>query len=45
MKTPLVPGARLRPPPSELGPIAGRPGIRAAETAVIAGAVRDLLAG
>ncbi|WP_347058980.1 alpha/beta fold hydrolase [Blastococcus sp. HT6-30] len=41
----LVPGAELRPLRSELGHIAGRPGIRAAETAVIAGAVRDLLTG
>ncbi|NEK84249.1 alpha/beta fold hydrolase [Blastococcus saxobsidens] len=41
----LVPGAELRPLESELGHIAGRPGVRATETAVIAGAVRDLLGG
>lgn len=41
----LVPGAELRPLESELGHIAGRPGVRAAETATIAGAVRDLLDG
>ncbi|SFK76670.1 alpha/beta fold hydrolase [Geodermatophilus ruber] len=41
----LVPSAELRPLWSELGHIAGRPGIRAAETATIARAVRDLLDG
>ena len=39
----LVPGAELRPLDSELGHVAGRPGVRAAETARIAAAVRDLL--
>lgn len=41
----LVPGAELRPLRSDLGHVAGRPGVRAAETAEIARAVRDLLAG
>ena len=41
----LVPGAELRPLVSDLGHIAGRPGIRPAETAAIARAVRDLLEG
>lgn len=41
----LVPGAELRPLHSDLGHIAGRPGVRPAETAIIAEAVRDLLAG
>jgi homoserine O-acetyltransferase/O-succinyltransferase len=39
----LVRSAELRPLRSELGHIAGRPGIRAAETAAIGRAVRDLL--
>ncbi len=39
----LVPGAELRPLVSDLGHVAGRPGVREAETAVVAGAVRDLL--
>ena len=39
----LVPGAELRPLSSDLGHVAGRPGVRAAETAAIAAAVRDLL--
>ncbi|MET1132551.1 MAG: alpha/beta fold hydrolase [Aeromicrobium sp.] len=39
----LVPGAELRPLESELGHVAGRPGVRAAETAAIAAAVRDVL--
>ncbi|MBC9227271.1 alpha/beta fold hydrolase [Aeromicrobium sp. 636] len=39
----LVPGAELRPLASDLGHVAGRPGVRAAETAFIARAVRDLL--
>ncbi len=41
----LVPGAELRPLRSDLGHVAGRPGVRAAETAAIAAAVRDLLDG
>lgn len=41
----LVPGAELRPLRSELGHVAGRPGVRPAETAAIAAAVRDLLDG
>ncbi|WP_040794912.1 alpha/beta fold hydrolase [Nocardia higoensis] len=40
----LVPGARLRPIESDLGHIAGRPGIRKAETEAIAAAARELLA-
>ncbi len=40
----LVPGAELRPIDSELGHIAGRPGIRQAETDAIAAAARELLA-
>lgn len=39
----LVPGAELRPIDSELGHIAGRPGIRQAETDAIAAAARELL--
>lgn len=39
----LVPGAELRPLESDLGHVAGRPGVRAAETAAISAAVRDLL--
>jgi len=41
----LVPGAELRLLRSDLGHIAGRPGVRDAETGVIARAARDLLAG
>jgi homoserine O-acetyltransferase len=41
----LMPSAELRPLVSELGHIAGRPGVRAAETHTIARAVRDLLDG
>jgi homoserine O-acetyltransferase len=41
----LVPGAELRPLRSELGHVAGRPGVRPAETAAIAAAVRNLLDG
>ncbi|HLS75438.1 MAG TPA: alpha/beta fold hydrolase [Nocardia sp.] len=40
----LVPGARLRPIESDLGHIAGRPGIRKAETDMIAAAAAELLA-
>lgn len=39
----LVPGAELRPIESDLGHVAGRPGVRAAETEAVASAVRDLL--
>jgi homoserine O-acetyltransferase/O-succinyltransferase len=39
----LIPGAELRPLPSELGHVAGRPGIRAGETAIVARAAHDLL--
>jgi len=39
----LVPGAELRPLESDLGHVAGRPGVRAAETKTIEAAVRDLL--
>lgn len=38
-----LPSADLRPIKSDLGHLAGRPGIREGETAQIAGAVRDLL--
>lgn len=41
----LVPGAELRPIVSDLGHVAGRPGVRAAETEAVAAAVRDLLGG
>jgi homoserine O-acetyltransferase len=39
----LLPNAELRPLESELGHVAGRPGIRAAETAQIGEAMRLLL--
>lgn len=39
----LVPGAELRPIVSDLGHVAGRPGVRAVETEAVATAVRDLL--
>ncbi|GAA3535905.1 homoserine O-acetyltransferase [Aeromicrobium flavum] len=39
----LVPNAELRPLDSNLGHVAGRPGVREAETTAIARAVRDLL--
>ncbi len=41
----LVPGAELRPIESNLGHIAGRPGIRDVETKAIAAAAGELLAG
>ncbi|WP_185994301.1 alpha/beta fold hydrolase [Nocardioides campestrisoli] len=41
----LVPGAELRPLDSELGHVAGRPGVRETETAAIAAAVRELMEG
>lgn len=41
----LVPGAQLRPIESNLGHIAGRPGIRATETEIIAAAAGELLTG
>ncbi|MBD1593771.1 alpha/beta fold hydrolase [Arthrobacter sp. S1_S22] len=41
----LIPGAEFRPLQSNLGHIAGRPGIRAAETEQIADAMRALLGG
>ena len=41
----LVPGAELRPIVSDLGHVAGRPGVRAAETEAVAAAVRDRLGG
>lgn len=39
----LIPGAELRSLESDLGHVAGRPGVRAAETEVIRSAVRALL--
>ncbi|MBX0300909.1 alpha/beta fold hydrolase [Cryobacterium sp. 1639] len=41
----LMPHAEMRPLDSDLGHIAGRPGIRAAETTQIGAAMRELLAG
>ena len=41
----LIPDAEFRPLESNLGHIAGRPGIRAAETEQIGDAMRQLLYG